>query len=263
MINWSARCKTGHFFHKLLIFSLVVLAGAGCNSEQTPSLETMELPKTGATAILIQFQDISTDGSMPEAAADLASTSCGRIHAIQENINCFRMIAEEADSSGKLLFLIIPEAEHFSGIRDHLVIRINSSGVPVEVSPELDLGLLADSLWDDPIIRQQTILDLVFFFKPDIVLQIVPESRSSLNVTEFWSEHGAYSNITVALFALPSEGGRSRGWAIFTGKGIQNGLLEGLDIRGFITTFQMISGLNWNKDVSGYPAMQAFYTHGE
>lgn len=258
----SARFYTGHFFQRTIIF-LLILIGVGCNGEPMPSRRAFQLPETGATTIVIQFQNPRTDDTMPEAAQGLASTSGGRFHGTSGNTDCFRMIASEADSVGKLLFLIIPETEHFSGIRDHLVIRINSSGVPVEVSPELDLGLLADSLWDDPIIRQQTILDLVLFFKPDIVLQIVPEYTSSLNVTEFWSEHGAYSNITVALFAMPSESERSRGWAIFTGKGIQNGLLEGLDIRGFIATFQMISGMNWNKDGSGYPAMQAFYTHGE
>ncbi len=260
MINQSARCKTGHFFQGAIFFLLIlIMIGVGCNGEPASSRRAFQLPESGATTILIQFQDPGTDNTMPEAALGLASTSGGRFHGASESIDCFRMIASQADSAGKLLFVIIPEGEPFSGNRDHLVIWIDFRGIPVSVSPDLDSSLLADSLWENPIVRQQTILDLVIFYKPDMVLQMIPDNTGYLDITGFWSEHGAENDISTALFSLPLENARYRGWGIFTGKGVKNNLIEGMDLPGFMATFQMISGMNWNTDESGYPAMQAFY----
>lgn len=264
MKKQSARFSAGHFFHGIIIFLLLLIV-AGCSSEPPTSGADRELTETGAITILIQFPDAGTDDSMPEAVSDLPLTAGGRLHFhaaghdSTATTTCIRIIAQEADRTGKLLIMIIPDGEQFSGTRDHLVIWIDSLGIPAKIKPQVDSGLFADSLWRDPVVRQQTILELIHFFKPDMVIQTIPEITSSYAVTRFWSEHGAENNATVALHAPSLTETSFRGWGIFTGKGIRTGLLEGMDLPGFIATVKMISGMDWNNNGQGYPAMQAFY----
>ncbi|MCD4707966.1 MAG: hypothetical protein K8S62_09535 [Candidatus Sabulitectum sp.] len=258
MLKQSARFHAGHFFRTVML-SLTLWAAAGCDDNMTTRGNARELTETGELTVLIQFAGTPFGNSMPEAVADFPSTAGGRFHAAQVDFDCFHTIIEAADNAGKLLMVIIPEGEQFSGSRDHLVICIDSRGIPAEVSPFLNSDLFTDSLWEDPVVRQQTILDLVAFFKPDMVFQFIQKQRSSPGVTQFWSEHGTENNTTVAIYASPAEDGSYRGWGIFTGKGIRNGLLEGLDVPGFTATVKMISGMDWNNNGHGYPAMQAFY----
>ena len=262
MFKKSARRKTGHFFHTMLLL-LVMGAGAGCESNDITERQSAshDIPATGDITLVIQFAGTSVSDSMPEAAVHFPLTASGWFHPVQEHRNCFRTIFEQADSTGKLMMVIIPEDEQFSGSRNHLIISLDHLGIPVTVSPDLDPLFLVDSLWENPVVRQQTILELAVFFKPEIVLQFVEAPESSSDVARYWSEHGAESSITAALFVSPEEGTsvNSRGWGLFTGKGIRNGILEGLDMPGFIATVRMISGMDWIHSESGYPAMQAFF----
>ncbi len=113
---------------------------------------------------------------------------------------------------------------------------------------------------ENPVIRQETILQLVQFFKPDIILETIPERQSSTSVAEYWSENGIRNNITAALYSLPDRETNYRGWGAFTGKGIQMTLIEGMDVQGFAATVRLVAGIKWNSPGGGYPAMQAFFT---
>jgi hypothetical protein len=257
MQNQSARFQAGHFFRTVMLFCLL-WAGNGCNGNQIPGNSGSLNPETGEITILIEFPATIPGDEMPEAAAGLPGTSVGRFLAFDGIHDDLMTTAEKADSSGKLLLLVIPLDVQFSGQRDHLIIWTDSSGMPVRVSPELDPVLLSDSLWENPVERQRTILHLIDFFKPDIVLEFVPEAFSSSEVTSFWSRNAALNNLTVALFVSPVEERSYRGWGIFTGEGIRSNLLLGMNIQGFFTTVKMISSLNWNDELSEYPAMQAF-----
>jgi len=233
---------------------------AGCDADEATENQINILPETGEITMLIHFPEPATRDSMPEAVSDLPSTAGGRFYTSDsENTDIFRTIAEEADSAGKLLILILPEDEQFAGIRDHLIIWINSRGIPVQAKPRSDSAILLDSLWDNPVVRQKTILRLAHFFKPDMIFQIIPERESSASITEYWSEHSAANNFTVAMYVYPIAETCFRGWGVFTGKGIENALLEGMDIQGFTTTVRLISRMNWNNPGYGYPAIQAFY----
>lgn len=259
MTNTGARFNTGHFF---LTAMLVLLLGisTGCKSDKSPAAGVMTLPETGDIQLLIQFSEYSPQDSMPASAIDLPYTASGRFYPSESNRNdYFQTMAGEADAAGKLLFLILLEGEAFSGTREHLIIWINSDGIPVEVMPEIDPELLSDSLWRDPVARQETILQLILFFKPDMILQMIPNEEASVSVVDYWSRNTIENNLTVALFSLPDAEDHNRGWGAFTGVGIENRLLEGMDIQGFMQTVKLIAGMNWNSPGCGYPAMQAFY----
>ncbi|MCK5786835.1 MAG: hypothetical protein KAH54_09805 [Candidatus Sabulitectum sp.] len=262
MLKKSARHNTGHFFHTMLLL-LALGAGTGCVSSDDTEGQGIshDIPATGDITMVIQFAGTATGDSMPEAVVHLPFTAGGRFHPAEECHDCFQTVFENADSTGKLMMVIIPETEQFSGSRDHLIISLDPGGIPVAVSPDLDSLFLVDSLWEDPVARQQTVLELAVFFKPEIVLQFIEVPLSSSDVTRFWSDHGAENSITAALFVSPDESIpiNSRGWGLFTGKGIRSGTLEGLDMPGFIATVRMISGMDWIHGESGYPAMQAFF----
>ncbi len=259
MTNTGARVNTGHFFLTTVLV-LLLGASAGCRSDKSHAADAMTLPETGDVQMLIQFSEYSPQDSMPTSAVDLPYTASGLFYPSESNrTDYFLTIAGEADTMGKLLLLILPEGELFSGTRDHLIIWINSDGIPVEVMPEIDSELLSDSLWRDPVVRQQTILQLVHFFKPDIVLQLAPKAETSISIVEYWSRNSIENNFTVALYVSPAAEDHVRGWGAFTGVGIQNSLLEGMDIQGFMATVKLIAGMNWNGPGCGYPAMQAFY----
>lgn len=261
IVTEGARYLTGHFLH-MILFLTILLLQTGCSSDDGSSgqRQNISLPETGETAMLIKFA-ASTDDSMPEAVADLMMTAGGRFFASESSeSDFFSGIAQELDRTGNLLILVLPEEASFSGFRDHLVIWTDTAGIPVRMEPQLNSELLSDSLWENPVLRQQTILELVNFFKPDVILQIVPEDQYCAEITEFWSENGSDNDLTVALYTPPIPENNFRGWGVFTGRGIRNRLLEGMDIHGFFATVRLISGINWGNPESGYPAMQAFYT---
>ncbi|MCK5034705.1 MAG: hypothetical protein KAS73_02350 [Candidatus Sabulitectum sp.] len=259
MTKSSARFNTGHFFLTAMVVLFLGIS-AGCKSDKSPAAGEMALPETGDVQLLIQFSEYSPQDSMPASAVNLPYTASGWFYPSESNrTDYFQTMAGEADAAGKLLFLILLEGELFSGTRDHLIIWINSDGIPVEVMPEIDSELLSDSLWRDPVVRQETILQLIHFFKPDMILQMIPNAEASVSVVDYWSENTIENNFTAALFSLPDAGNSNRGWGAFAGVGIKNRFLEGMDIQGFMATFKLIAGMNWNSPGCGYPAMQAFY----
>ncbi len=215
---------------------------------------------TGTTVMVVKFNHSVTEQPLPEILQGFPATACGRFFSsTHQSTNAFFQIADYADNAGKLLLLIIPETETFSGTREHLVIWIDNNGFPVRTAPEIDSALLENSLWGTPSIRQETILQLSMFFKPDLILQYVPEDMSVEIITSYWSEYAIENNFTVALYSPPDSVNHSRGWGAFTGKGIINGHLEGMDMNGFISSILKLSNLKWNTPEHGYPAMQAFY----
>jgi len=258
MNNKGARFHAGHFFLTLtaLVFTMVQ---TGCGNGSVPQ-ETELKPGTGGISMVVFFPGGERYNSVPRAMAELPSTAAGQfLQSDRDGNDFFYSIVSQADDAGKLLILILPEGESFAGSRDHLIIQIDSNGLPVTVIPDIIPEMLEDSLWNDPVVRQQTILQLINFLKPDMILQVSPEASSSLGIIRFWQEHSARSNITVSLYAPPIAEDHYRGWGAFTGKGIENRTLEGMDMGVFAATVRLISGLEWNTPDGGYPAMQAFY----
>ncbi|MCD6588934.1 MAG: hypothetical protein J7K88_10340 [Candidatus Fermentibacteraceae bacterium] len=258
MVNNSARFRAGHFFLTLtaLLFSGVQ---TGCGNESVPG-GTELLPETGSISVVVFCPGGEHDNTVPLAVTEFPSTAAGQfLPSDEDGYDLFYSVVSEADSAGKLLVLVLPEGERFTGSRDHLIVQIDSNGLPVAVMPDIVPEMLEDSLWDDPVIRQETILQLILFLKPDMVLQIAPETGSSAGIIRFWLENAEQNNITMSVYVSSAAEDRHRGWGAFTGKGIENRILEGMDLGGFAATVRMISGLEWNTPGGGYPAMQAFY----
>jgi hypothetical protein len=258
MTDNSARFHAGHFF-LLLVTTLFAGLQTGCGNESVPR-STELLPETGDVSMVVFCPGDEHDNTAPLTVTEFPSTAAGQfLPSDEDGYDLFYSVVSEADSAGKLMILVLPEGESFSGSRDHLVIQIDSNGLPVAVMPNIVPEMLEDSLWDDPVVRQETILQLILFLKPDMILQIAPEAGSCVGIIRFWLENAEQNNITVSVYVSPVSEDQYRGWGAFTGKGIENRILEGMDLSGFAATVRMISGLEWNTPGGGYPAMQAFY----
>jgi hypothetical protein len=258
MIYKGARFHAGHFF---LTLTALLLTGVqtGCGNRSIPR-GTELMPETGTISVVVFCPVSGHNNAVPRAVTEFPSTAAGQFLPSDKDVHeLFYSIVSEADSAGKLLILVLPEGESFTGSRDHLIIQIDSTGLPVAVMPDIVPEMLEDSLWDDPIVRQETILQLILFLKPDMILQIAPETGSGAGIIRFWLANAEQNNITVSLCVLPVADDQRRGWGAFTGRGIENRILEGMDLSGFAATVRMISGLEWNTPGGGYPAMQAFY----
>ena len=265
MQNYCARflTVTGHFFLTAVLLSGLVVT-TSCTSEEIEHTSKL-IHNCGSTVMVVSFSNSSSSSLMPEAVFDLPKTSSGRFHFMDNaSVDYVSDFLRTADLAGKLLFLIIPETEEFSGARDHLVITVNSTGIPVSVQPELGSEFLADSLWEDPLIRQSTIMELSILFKPDIVYQYVPENsaENEILITEYWQHNASDMDISVALFSYtPNSNNNSdfqrNGWGVFTGTGFTSTILNGLSIQNFLATVKLIAGMNWSYASNGYPAIQA------
>jgi len=255
---------TGHFFLTatlLLILSTIISCSSNV-SETTKSLEH----NCAQTILLVFFANSPQTSLMPEAAFNLSSTAAGRFHNITNTGHSSHIVDlfESADQAGKLLLLILPETENFSGSRDHLVINISPAGLPVTVQPELGTEFLADSLWADPLVRQSTVKRLSTLFKPDITFQYIPENSpdTEIAITEYWHQYSFEENISIALFSYnsqPMDGFefQRNGWGVFTGPGFNKTILDGLSIQNFIATIKLLTNMNWSYKNDGYPAIQA------
>ncbi len=254
---------TGHFFLTAILL-LVLLTVNSCNSNAIETTKKLE-SNCSSTVLLIYFANSPQTSLMPEATFNLSSTAAGRFHNIANtgHDHIFDLF-ESADQAGKLLLLILPETEDFSGSRDHLIIKINSAGLPVSVQPELDPEYLANSLWADPLVRQSTIMELSALFQPNITFQYIPENSpdTEIAVTKYWHQYSFKENISVALFSFnpqPTDNFefQRNGWGVFTGNGFNKTILNGLNIQNFIATIKLITNMNWSYTNDSYPAIQA------
>ena len=256
----SARFTAGHFF-KAVTFTLLAFLTASCSSEdqnlEPQHVTTGIIPDSEETTILVRFpQGDMTDG-MPESVTVLEHTAGGRFYPLSSTGDMvFMSLAEQADQSGLLILAVLPEGFEFTGTRDHLLVWLDADGAPSRVEPEMTSDLLADSLWTDPLTRQQTIVDLASFSRPDIVLQWLPEQGVASQVVNFWGSEGVAQGFTAALYTSPTEQQSSRGWGVFTGIRVCGDVIQGMTLEDFHATVLMSAGLDWYD--KGYPAMEAF-----
>lgn len=251
----SARFTAGHFFRKMNQVLIAVTIISGCGEDRETAAAPVEtVASFGSPAVLIEFTGAARMEFMPETLSGMDRTSWGRFHTLDEEpADPFRRVFEMADSTGLLVLAVIPEDFDYPATRDHLIIRTGSDGIPVRTEPEMESAFMADSVWRDPLIRQQTILELMEFFKPDIVFIRAGTPSDVQGIADYWSSAG----ITAAFYSAP-DWNEYRGWGAFTGTGIQQGVIQGMTVDGFLATVILISGLEWTD--SGYPAMQAIST---
>ena len=256
MIKNSARFNAGHFFKQALAVQVFLLLLLSCtDKENTANADSSLIECTCDTPVLIRVP--CSEDFLPEAVEDIENTSFGRFFPASEGSDDpFHRIAAQADSAGMLILAILQEGMEWSGNREHLVIWLDSLGVPVLVQPEMNSSLLADSLWTDPLIRQNTIAELIEFTRPDIVMEELTESSRIEEITAFWSRTGQEKNITACLYCMPDHDKMFRGWGIFTGNCISGIKIQGMAVNDFHASFLLLAELEWIE--TGYPVLSTF-----
>lgn len=253
----SARFKAGHFFRKAIGLPLLLIIAPGCGGSEPPARRGDIALQAGETAVLVHFQGMDGAESMPEAVYGLDNTASGRFHVPSDHPgDPLLKLAEAADENGLLLLLVLDQNQTFTGTRDHLIVWTDSTGLPVRVEPETGSELFSDSLWTDPRTRQNTILQLITLFKPDLVLQQSGSSGGIVETIRFWGEAGEESGVTACFYSMPDLTEGRRGWGVFTGRGVTDDIIEGMYPEDFQATIYLLAGLEWQG--IGYPALQAF-----
>ncbi len=253
----SARFTAGHFFRKTIGLPLLLIIAPGCGVSELPARRGDMALQTGETTLVMHFQGAEGTESMPEAVFSLENTASGRFHLPSEHPgDPLLKLAEAADQNGLLMLLVLDQYQSFTGTRDHLVVWTDSTGLPVRVEPETDSELFSDSLWADPRTRQNTILQLIALFKPDLVLQQSGSGGGFVEIIGFWSEAGEENGVTACFYSMPDFTERRRGWGVFTGHGVADDIIGGMHPEDFQATIYLLAGLEWQE--IGYPALQAF-----
>lgn len=251
MTTRGARCNAGHFFRKILpaAFLAGLLTGCGGDPAEAGSLE---FPASEGIPLLVEFCGNGGQPGLPESLDSLENTSWGRFHIFEEEpFDLFPFVFDRADSSGLLIFAVVPESLSLNGARDHLVILTGPSGIPVGTIPEMDPAFTAESLWEDPMVMQETLVELCDFFKPDIIL-IRMEAPPCINdMVQFWSRMPS-----TTCFYQPPDWSGNRGWGAICGEGIAGGPIDGMTPADFLATVLMTADLEWYG--TGYPSMQVF-----
>ena len=248
----SARFKAGHFFRKKHQVLLVLALLTGCGGEPPADSAGTEMPVPEGVTVLIELAGEQRQTIVPEELGNLENTSWGRFHVIDaEQNDLFMEVFEKADSSGLLIRAVVPGNMELHGTRDHLIIRTGPSGIPLDTDPYMDSGFMAESLWSNPLVAQETLTELMDFFKPDIVLVRMETSADVNGIVEFWNGRSS----TTCLYCPPDWNG-FRGFGIFCGEGVVSGTVNGMTLSGFQATVLMTAGLDWQS--TGYPAMQPF-----
>lgn len=253
MIRNSARLTAGHFFKQTLV--LLVLLSLSCNKQGAREEQEAGLAISCEIPILIMVPDAGD--FQPESVMDKVHTAFGRFYpSLEEQVNPFKDIAAAADSEGMLILAILSSGMEWHGEREHLVIWLDSLGKPVMVQPEMNSELLADSLWTDPLTRQNTIAELIEFTRPDLVMEQLTESSMIEEIVDFWSAKGQIESMTACLYCMPDLDATYRGWGIFTGSSVTTSSIQGMSLNDFQATFLLLAELDWIE--TGYPVVSTF-----
>lgn len=224
----------------------------GCGGEPPVSTAGTEIPVPEDVTVLIELTGEHRQAIVPEGLDSMENTSWGRFHVIDEEPgNLFLEVFQKADSSGILILAVVPESMELHGTRDHLIIRTGPSGIPTGTDPYMESGFAAESLWTDPLVAQETLTELIEFFKPDIVMVRMETSADIRGIVDFWSTRTS----TTCIYCPPDWEG-FRGFGVFCGEEVVSGIVHGMTPSGFQATVLMTAGLDWKG--TGYPAMQPF-----
>ena len=256
----SARCNAGHFFAVLLSVILVWLSACG-KADSMETEDSFQLP--GARGLMIVTFSRTTDsGELHFILDSLSSTAGGLIHgATSQHGFPVETVAAGADSAGMLILAVINHDTKMPESREHLVITLDGNGLPLYGQPELENAMPPESLWIDPVNRQEAIRMLMDFFKPDLVIQQVGSTDRMGEILDYWDHRAGSSGITAAFLEVSLPDDPHRDWAFFTGETVVATYLHGLQREDFYATVFMLMGLQWED--KGYPAMEAFGTNGE
>lgn len=253
----SARFTAGHFFQKTIGIPLLLILPFGCGGSEAPGPGEHLALQTGEPTVVVHFRGPDADDNMPEALHGLENTASGRFHIpVEPPEDPLLQLAAEADGNGLLMLLVLERGETFTGTRDHLIVWTDSTGLPLRVEPETGLELFSDSLWALPRTRQNTVLQLITLFKPDLVLQQIGPADQIMETVRFWNEAGEENNITACFYSMPDHSGNHRGWGAFAGRGVMDSQVSGMYTADFQATLYLLAGLEWNG--IGYPALHTF-----
>lgn len=129
---------------------------------------------------------------------------------------------------------------------------------PVSIPPGVGMDM-AWARWDDLRERSAAVAAMFAKYEPEILVFRCGAGgvESAFDISSCWLDAADSLDASLVIYAPPLRG-RSRGWAVFAGRCVRPGLVEGLTPAGLLGTLRILAGIPWETRLSaGVPAAGA------
>ncbi len=248
-----------------LIFPLLAFCASCTSREDEPTQQTAEGHVLLMPHALIVLEDLPQNSLLPPTARSLSPDSSVCFGMLATDFSgsvpdVLDLLIADALESDKLLLLVDCEAETIVSSRENIVITslTSASHHPAVDPPELASEIEGYD-WTDLLQRQHAIISLADKYLPDIIIvRTWPENiETAIRICELWMQQTSSGKLRVTFYSPPGPDA-GRGWAVFSGPGIHDGVLIGMTPTDFLATVRVLSGLPWEPSISsGIPGLAA------
>jgi hypothetical protein len=167
------------------------------------------------------------------------------------------LLITDALESNRLLLLVDCKTETSVSSRENIVLTtLTSASHPAVDPPELAREI-EEYDWADPLQRQRAVINLADKYLPEIIIvRIRPgDIETAIRICELWMQQTSSGKLRVTFYSPPGPD-TGRGWAVFSGPGIHDGVLIGMTPIDFLATVRVLSGFPWEPSISsGIPGL--------
>lgn len=248
---------TRHLF-LLLTASLII----GCNDNEPPVDTASEQEYT--PIVILNFRNQAPSPDLPWSITERGNHISGAMLMMEESETTQseeELLILEATENDMLLCVISDMYLYYDLDQDHIQIWIDSTGKTVSI-PQGLIEEFEDSLWTNPLEKQEILLRLISVYKPDITFINLEYSSITtvLQIADFWTDSEILSQYTVILYTLPATPDY-RGWAVIAGEQINGITPSGLTAGGMFSTIRLLAGLQWENNIPrNIPALSILET---
>ncbi len=235
---------------RYLFFLLSVFLIIGC--EESEQLLDMSSEQEYSPIVILNFRNLAPSPDLPWIIAERGDHISGamlmreepEIIQSQEEI-----LIQEAVEKDMLLSVISDMHLYYDLNQDHIQIWIDKTGNTVSIPAGL-IEEFEDSLWTDPLEKQDILLRLINVYKPDLTFINLEYSKITtvLQIANYWTDSEILSQYTVILYSLPVTT-EFRGWAVIAGEQINGTTPFGLTAGGMFATIRLLAGLEWENNI--------------
>jgi len=247
-----------------LIFLWFIFCSSCTSTETNPTSQTAEDHVLPMPHALIVLDDLPLSSLLPSTARSLSPDSSARFGMLATDFSgsepdVLTLLVTDALESDRLLLLVDCEVETSVSSRENIVLTsLTSENHPAVDPPELAFEL-EEYDWADLLQRQHAIISLADKYLPDIIIvRTRPgDIETAIRICELWMQQTSSGKLRVTIYSPPGPDA-GRGWAVFSGPGIHDGVLIGMTPIDFLATVRVLSGLPWEPSISsGIPGIAA------
>ncbi len=145
--------------------------------------------------------------------------------------------------------------------RDHIHITTGPGGLPSS-TPAGIAEDIPDSVWRDPLLRQNWIANMVDIYLPDLtIIGLNGFNRAAvIDILRSWTQPERLAGMNIVAVHLAGEPPpEERGWAVIGSSSVNGNTPNGLTHNALLSTMELLCGLDWESAVPDrIPALDIF-----